>query len=968
MVEILGPLILTGSYLLVLILVASAAERSPRIARIGRHPAALGLALGVYASSWTFYGAVGYAGREGFGFLAINFGAALSCLAVPVLWGPLASLARRHRLASTADLFAFRFQSQRVGAAVTLFMVLGLLPYLSLQLRAIGDAAAHLASPDPPPWLATIYAVGISLFAALFGARYADPWGRRPGLLVTLAVESLVKLVALLIVAGFALAEVFGGPSGFADYLDRAPEAVAHLFAPVRDGPWAAMLLLAFAGAFLLPRQFHVAFVEHPDPRALRRSMWIFPLLLLLLNLPVPLLYLAGSLSAPPGTPPDMYVLSAAHAPLAQLAAFIGGISAASAMLLVASIALSGMVVNNLIIPVGRRHVLPDVRVRRIRRLVIGALILAAFGFNLLTPRGGLLVDLGLVSFAAVVQLLPGTLATLFWPRATRRGAVLGLIGGVAVWAIFLALPLIAPAHAPERFLRELGVDGDPRGVTVFLSLGVNFFFLIAGSLSAPSRPAERAAALACVAGDHAAVSPVPASVDELQTRLAAALGDDDARRVVERALDDLALAKTETRPLELRELASRVRRNMSERVGPLAARLLVGAPSAEDAREEAAALAAELRTLDSRPTPGLSPGPRDGAGHTLELVRRFLASVVEDLPIALCVTSVEGEILLWNRRLASLVGLAGPSAVGRHLEDLPAPWHAVLAEPTPGLERMVEAGERRLVLQVGRAELGGAGATAGAQVVIVEDLSEQHMLRAQAAHQDRLASIGRLAAGVAHEILNPLTGILMVTSSLQEETDAPDVPERLELIVHEARRIEGIVRSLLQYSRAGGAGNTPIQLERQPLRPLAEEAVRLVRLGRRARQLTWVVTVPHTLEANVDAGRFVQVLVNLLSNARDASPDTGTIALRGHDDPSGAVTLEVHDDGPGIPEALHARIFEPFFTTKGPGEGTGLGLSLAHHIVEAHHGTLRYLRAPGGPTRFVVTLAPPEPIDLAAP
>ena len=961
MAELLGPLLLTASYLLLLAFIAVATERSPRLARIGRHPVAFALALGVYATSWTFYGAVGYAGREGYGFLAINLGVALACLAIPILWSPLAALVRRHRLASTADLFAFRFQSQRVGAAVTTFMVLGLLPYLALQLRAIGDAAAHLAAETPPPWLGTLYALLLSVFAVVVGARYADPWARRPGLLTTLALESLVKLVALFVVTVFAVAETFGGWSGFVAYADRTPQALAHLFAPVREGPWAAMLVLAFAGAFLLPRQFHIAFVEHPSPHALRRAMWVFPLFLLLLNLPVPLLHLVSHAHAAGDAPSDLFVLSASSSPVARLAAFIGGVSAASAMLLVSSIALSGMVVHHVIIPLGRAHVLPDARVRLLRRVVIAALILSALAFHLLIPRTGLLVDLGLVSFAAVAQLLPGTLATLFWPRATRRGVALGLLGGITVWAVFLALPLIAPGHAPERFLVDLGVGGDPRGVTVFLSLGVNVFLFVAGSLSAPPRPAERAAARACTGSDPAAVSPVPASIAELEDRLAAGLGPDDARALVDRALADLELTRGEKRPLELRDLAARVRRSLTERVGPLAARLLVGAPSPEDAREEAATLAAELRPRDGRDA--LAPSPRDDAGPTLALVRRFLSRVVDDLPVALCAASASGEVLLWNRRLAELTGLHSPATIGTRLEQLPDPWSAVLADPPADAEQTIDVGGRHLVLKVSRSTLAAAGAGAGAQVVLVEDLTAQHLWHAQAAHQDRLASIGRLAAGVAHEVLNPLTGILMVTASLQEEPDATDVPDRLGLIVHEAHRIEAIVRSLLQYSRSGVLGSEPVARLRQPIRPLAEEAVRLVRLGRRARQLSWRVDVPSPLVAAVDGARLVQVLVNLLSNARDASPDGGLVTVTGEALAPATLVLEVHDQGPGIPEPLHARIFEPFFTTNAPGEGTGLGLSLAHRIVHAHGGEIAYLRPPAVPTTFRVTLhEPPDP------
>ncbi len=953
MSEIAAPLILTIVYLTLLGLSSRLPERSERIARIGRSPLVFALALGVYATSWTFYGSVGFVADNGYLFLAFHLGVVLACIAMPIIWRPLADLVRRHRLASTADLFAFRFQSQRIGALVTIFMLAGLLPYLALQMQAIGDAAAHLAADDPPEWLSLVYALVLSIFAVVVGARYAEPWTGRTGLLITLALESVVKVVALFIVAGLALFEVFDGPAGFADYLDRTPEALDHLFAPLRSGGWSALLLVAFAAAFLLPRQFHIAFVERPGPGSLRRAMWLLPLLLLLLNLPVPLLYAAGLVAAPAGTAPDMFVLAAAQSPTAQLAAFLGGVSASSAMILVTTIALSGMVVHHLILPLRgtRRLALP--RLLALRRLVIAAIVFAGFAFYAAAPRTDTLIELGIVSFIAVLQLLPGVLATVYWPRATRRGVVSGLIGGIAVWLAFAALPLLS-ADAPTAVLDALGIE-DAMGFSIWLSISVNAGLVVLGSLSSQPRPAERAAALAC-AGGPTSSPPTPSSADDLRGRLAARIGTADASDAVERALGELSLAEDEHRPLELRRLALRVQRNLSEEVGPLAARLVVGAPRPSDAREEAAALAAELRFIHDR-----ALGTSDGAARSIDVVRRFYSGVLERLPVGLCTLDDSGEVLLWNAELARTSGVPESVAVGDRVEHLPAPWCTLLA--ADGAEDGGEDGERHAtvagkpaVFWVGRSILPASAGVEGGTVVVVEDLTEAHTLREQAAHQDRLASIGRLAAGVAHEILNPLTGIMMIAADLEDDPDATDTPNRLALITQEGQRIKTIVRALLGYSRSGNQTTEHAKLTRQPLRPVVEEALSLVRLDRRAKKLRWRVDVPADLTALIDRQRLGQVLINLLSNARDASPDHGEVAVVGRatDD---EIQLDVLDQGAGIPAELHARIFEPFFTTKPSGEGTGLGLSLVHRMVTDHGGRVSYHRAPDGPTCLRVSL-----------
>ena len=937
MTDIAVPLALAVLTLGGLIGVSELAERVPAIRRMSRNPLVFGLALGVFATSWTLFGSVGFAATQGWNFLAIYLGPTLACLAIPLIWLPLARVVRRHRLGSVADLLAFRFSSRLVGAYVTLFLALGLLPYVALQTRAIADGAAFLAGPSPPDWLGSAYAALIGLFALVLGARYVQPRRQQAGLLVTLAAEAVLKLVAMAVVGGVVVVQAFGGLGGLTTWLAEHPEEVARLQQPFEGPTFPALVVLAAASAFLLPRQFHVAFVERPDERSLRHATWTLPLYLLLLNLPVPILLWGGSLLVP-GIEPDLHVLAAPSLGWVRLLAFAGALSASSGMILVCAIALSGMMVNHVVIPLrGPRDLSPGF-VSGIRRVVIGGLVAAGFAAHLLIPRFGTLVDLALLSFAAVLQLAPAVILGLAWTRATRSGALVGLTLGigaltvVTLWDAFLADPA-----------------ADLRPIAVWSSLALNVVGLVVTSLFTTQRPGEAGAALACRLRPGSVRAGMARPVPTLRARLAVAIGEEAAAQEIADALRELRIEEGEDRPVALAQLAEHVERNLAALIGPLAARVALG----QDALlpdEAVAALSAELKYREDRGLETIQPGD-DGA--VLEAVRRNLVRVVEELPVGVCAAGPTGVLTVWNTALEGITDIPAQRALAATVQAVPEPWGSWLqaAIEAEDLEREVHfsARGRQRVVRITRAPLGEGPEASVA--LVVEELTERRQLRREAEHQDRLASIGRLAAGIAHEIRNPLTGVLMVAHNLRREPEAEDAAERLDLIVSEGQRIDTIVGALLTYTRKG-EGSEPHPVD---VGPLVEQAATLIRLGGRARGRRILLELDPELIVVGQEGALTQVLVNLLANARDAVADGGTVTVRGVRD-DGDVVLDVLDDGPGVPEDLADRVFEPFFTTKDPGEGTGLGLAIAHRVVGDHGGSLQYARI-DGLTRFRVRL-----------
>ena len=931
------------------ILGSEVVERSPRWGRLGRNRFSFALALGVYATTWTLFGSVGFAATEGYDFLAIYFGVTLSCIAIPFLWAPVAELVDRYRLGSIADLFAFRYQSRTLGAAVSIFMVAGLLPYIALQLRAVADGAAILVGQEPSEELGSVYAILLSAFAVALGVRYADGRAHRPGLIATLAFESIFKLVALLVVGAATLLTVFGGLRGLNEYLRDRPELVESMTDPVMGDSWIALVFVTFCAAFLLPRQFFVAFVQRPGPRSLETARWALPLYLFAINLPVPILYWAGRDLASTGIRPDLYVLVAVQSsPALQTLAFLGAVSAASAMILVSSIALSGMVANYLVPRFGPSPESLLTRWAVFRRSTIVGVVLAGLLIHFTLPRTRSLVDIGLASFVAVTHLIPGLLGALFWRRATRSGVLAGLIVGATSWAVLTASPLFGLELDASRLYALFGfTDPSARGPAIWLSLTAHGFMFIGVSLLTDRSAEERNAAEACREPRVTRLLQLPDSPEALQERLTSYVGKETAiREIYEAAAAADVYWPPRDRP-ELSRLIAELEGRLSERIGPLAARTYVqgGRPVRADALAERLRAFRELDSLDADASQRSSPA---------HAARRYLSQLMSELPVGVCTVDEHEDVVVWNAQLERMSGLAEDEICGNPIHDIPSPWWPLFDElahqPTGSvIEREYNLGDRNIDLRAQTATIPGGGQDG--RVFVVEDITALRQLERHVAHKDRLSSIGTLASGVAHEVGNPLTGILMVAKNLASDPGAEDAAERLGIIIHEAQRIHGIVQSLLTFSRRDEA---PLEVQTISVAAVVRAAAELAKLETQGCRIDLELAVDATAMASSDG--LTQVMVNLLNNARQACPAGATVCVRTRLDPE-RVYIDVDDEGPGIPEDLSERVFEPFFTTKSDGQGTGLGLSVSRQIVERFGGTLSYEPRETGGSRFTITL-----------
>ncbi|MEP7298293.1 MAG: sensor histidine kinase [Burkholderiales bacterium] len=579
-----GALVIGASfaYLLLLFAIAHVADRRARAGRslIG-NAWVYALSMGVYCTAWTYFGSVGRAAGSGLWFLPIYIGPTLAMLMAWTVLRKMIRIARVHRITSIADFIASRHgKSRAIAALVTLIAVVGILPYVALQLKAIASGYAVLtaapgAAAGAVAWWrdSTLYiALALAGFTIAFGTRRLDSTERHEGMVAAIAVESAVKLVAFLVVGAFVCWGLYDGPGDLfaraAARVDLKPLLGLGGESRFAGGQWFALTLLSMLSVIFLPRQFQVMVVENVDEQHVRRAVWAFPLYLLLINLFVLPIALAGLLHfGRGGADPETFVLSlplSAGQHGVALLAFVGGLSAATGMIIVEAIAVSTMVCNDLVMPLLLRLRFVGARAGAdltgvllgIRRVVVVALLLLGYLYFRVAGEAYALVSIGLISFAAVAQFAPALLGGMYWKGGTRAGALAGLGAGFTLWAYTLMLPSIAKSGwmdgtfvrdgpfgltllRPEQLMGLSGLDGLTH--SLLWSLLANAGLYVAVSLARRPSARETGQALLFVdvfeQRDHATSGPVfwrgQARVADLVVVATRFLGADATRRLL---------------------------------------------------------------------------------------------------------------------------------------------------------------------------------------------------------------------------------------------------------------------------------------------------------------------------------------------------------------------------------------------------------------------------------------------------
>ncbi|ATJ82567.1 sensor histidine kinase [Halomonas beimenensis] len=693
-------------YLALLFVIAAWGDRRAEQGRsIIGSPTIYALSIAVYCTAWTFYGSVGRAAETGPSFLLIYLGPTLAMLMAPFVIRKMVRIARAQRITSIADFISARYgKSAGLGALVALIALIGITPYIALQLKAITLSHAVLvdypltagdrldAAPfwaDKSFWVAMVLAV----FIILFGTRHLDASERHEGMVAAIAFESLVKLAAFLAVGAFTVFVLYQGPGDLFARVGETPGLAELLSLDAVPGGalgWIGTLVLAFLAFLTLPRQFQVLVVENVDERHLRRATWLFPLYLLAINLFVIPIALAGLLGEA-GSDPDSFVLTlplAAGVEGLPVLVFIGGLSAATGMMIVETIALSTMVSNQLVMPLLLRTGRLPRRgqgalagwVLGIRRLAILAILLLGYGYHALVGDAYSLVTIGLVSFAAAAQFAPALLIGMYWRGANRLGAGLGLVGGFAVWAWTLLIPGFAQSGWLDagflvrgpfglEWLRPyalFGLEGwDIYTHALLWSLAVNAGLLVGVSLFSRQSALEQTQAALFTQAlhprlDQASLWPGQTPRGELRALLDRYLGAAATARVF--AGED---AQDDDRPAP-GAIAARAEQALAGALGNASARVLIDSV----VRGEALDLDAILSILDttsetlemnrrleqkSRELERIGAELRDANERLRELDRlkdEFVAMVSHELRTPLTSIRAFAEILRDNREL----------------------------------------------------------------------------------------------------------------------------------------------------------------------------------------------------------------------------------------------------------------------------------------------------------------------------
>ncbi|WP_087026802.1 PAS domain-containing hybrid sensor histidine kinase/response regulator [Thaumasiovibrio subtropicus] len=939
------------------------------------------LSIAVYCTSWTFYGTVGQASNNLWSFLPIYFA---PILVFTLGWRILARIiltAKREHITSIADFIAARYgKSQGIAVLVTVIAVVGILPYIALQLRGITLGMAQVAPDlvvfdgDGASFSAGIVALALALFTMLFGTRHIDSTEHHRGMMMAVAFESVVKLVAFLVVGLFAFGMLAGLPSGILTQTMATPE---H---QVNWGQLIIHTLLTMAAMFCLPRQFHTIVVENNHAQDLHTARWVFPGYLILMGLFVVPLALVGQ-TLLPGISADTYVINlplfAEQNSIAMLA-FIGGTSAASGMVIVSTIALAIMVSNDLVLPLllRRMRLGGDGSEKfagwllNIRRVLIGLLMLAAWGVYQALVEIPSLSSIGFLSFAAIAQFFPALIGGLYWRHGNRKGVYFGLIGGFAIWLITLMAQtqMLAGSSETNLLLWLLEPPALPllTGLTyvdwgMVLSLLVNTLLFVAVSLMTRPSLSERLQAASFVGAPLADTE----SSSVYQSRVTVAELEILAGRFVGRPRAKQAFQNySEQHGVELlpQQQANALLIRHTERVlagvfGASSARLvLTSALQGRDMQLE------EIATIV------------DEASELFDFSRGLLQGAIEHISQGIAVVDKQLRLVAWNQRYLQLFefppgliqvgrpisdvirhnayrGLCGPGDPEEHVRKRVAYLEAgsahtssrlrpdgtvieVQGNPMPGggfVMSFTDITQFRQTADMLKEANETLEARVQARTKELESLNKRLVSATRNAEQ-MSQSKSRFLAAVSHDLMQPLNAARLFSSSLNEVANTDETRELAKYIESSLGAAEDLISDLLDVSRLE-SGKLTARVVAFPLSEVFDTLGAEFGVLARQQDIDFRVVTTDAVVCS-DAKLLRRALQNFLTNAFRYNPK-GKVLL-GCRRRGDSVQIQIWDNGPGISEERQAEIFDEF--TRGDvgqntEHGLGLGLAIARGI-----------------------------------
>ncbi len=866
------------------------------------NPYVYALSMGVFCTAWTFYGSVGRAASAGVGFLPIYLGPSLTAPLWLIILRKIIIISKREKITSIADFISARYgKNTKLGVLATIVAVTGIIPYISIQLKAIATSfevltQTHLINEviTETIFLDTSHYITILLgiFTILFGARHLEATERHEGLVAAIAFESIVKLIAFVMGGIFVTYFVY---DGFGDVFGQAlaNEKLQKLFslqgANINGWEWSWLTILSMFAILLLPRQFHVNVVENTSSEHINKAMWLFPLYLLVINIFVLPIAFGGEMHFTNGDA-DMHVLNlplAYNQNILALIVFLGGLSAATSMVIVATIALSMMVSNNIFLPAilkispyqeeEKDDSLTVGRLLLIRRMSIILVLMLAYIYYKSISTEYALVSIGLISFAAVAQFAPSLIGGIYWKRATQKGAFWGLFAGFLVWAYTLPLPTLAEVGIVSNSFVENGLfgfswlrptalfnlsDASPISQASFWSLFINTaVFVIVSLMSIPSAIEHKQANIFVDIYKYTTENAThevlkrTASLYDIQILINRFLGAERGTELLKNYALNHGLELEKIKNIDA-DFINHIENTLAGAIGAASARIL-------------------------------------------------LTSIVKEDPISLeevmGILDQTQEIMLYSKALE----------------------------------------KKSQELELTTTELKSAN----------ERLKELDTLK-----DDFITT-------VTHELRTPITSIKALAKILYDNPtlDNPKKEEFLGIIVDETERITRLINQVLDLEKLEIKKKNVTKTIVDFRKIVNNAAIKVIAIAKE-RNVRFSKHLPDgTLNVLGNEDQLTQVIINLLSNALKFCDNENGIVSITLENIDNQVILKVKDNGKGISEKDQKIIFDRFTQISdaqmGKPKGSGLGLSISHAIIKNHNGTLTVESESGKGAVFTLTL-----------
>ena len=1069
-----------------LFLLALKVEKNQKIFDyVTKNPYIYSLSLAIYCTAWTYYGSVGLAVSSGMLFLTIYLGPTLSMLLGWIILRKMVRIKNKYRITSIADFISARYRkSSSLAALITIIALIGSMPYIALQLKAI-VSTFNIITSNPgirsqsfQPYMGLIIVGFMSVFTILLGIRRLDSTERHPGIVASIAALSMVKLVIFLFVGTFITFFMFNGVPDLFQKFSATQFSSLMLEASQQNNyylTWGTYIILAMSAIMFLPRQFHLSIVENANEKHISTAMWFFPAYMILLNIFVLPVAMAGIAKGLPLKEADFYLLllplRSGH-PLLTLLVFIGGLSAAAGMIFVTAITLATMVTNHLLLPlVGfaknlrflSRHLLKS------RWVAVVVIILISYFFERSVGASYMLVNIGLISFAAVIQFAPAAIGGMFWEKANKQGAILGIVSGFLVWCYTLLMPSFVKSGwlsagildsgpwglwflKPEQFLGLSGLEPLTHGV--FWSLLINVGLFIAGSVLTSQDEVERRTAhdFVCIMKDYSItgtdslshkVSTVSLEEKSIKLRsiLEQFLSESRAEEILTESIKTLGLEqKKQISIIEMANLFNEVEKLLAGSIGTATAHSTLHREEffSQEESQELSAIYGEI-LAELKITPGemrkkidfyrerellLSRHSKELDVKIVELERQILQReiaeealklseqryrlLVENVDIGISLIDKDHNIIMVNeaqsrilkKTAGTLIGKKCYNEYGKRNSVCPhcPGTHAIYTgkpeeietmalhedgtsfavrikvfplfgdsqEPTGFIEMVEDITERKntekilkrseMNLRILNEELESrvlrrTSELNDANIALIKTIEELQQTQAQLVESEKMAALGNLVAGVAHEINTPVGIGVTAASHLVEET------KRYEKLYHQGQltradfneyllvsvETSNLVLSnlnrairLIQSFKNVAVDQSVSEKRLFTLKIYVDEILMSIHHELKKETHEIIIDCPDNIILYSYPGAFYQIFTNLIFNSiihgfnRKKHGTINVIILKNED----RINIEFRDDGSGIPEKHLKRIFEPFYTTRRDTGGSGLGLHIVYNLV----------------------------------